>query len=330
MTKIVVHTGAGPDDVLAEELESLDRPDIELRQCGRCSTPGDVLEAVRDADVALCYGEPYTEEVFAGAPKLKTVIRYGVGVDTVDLEAATEHGVIVGHLPDFCIQEVANHALMLMLACAKKVCQLDRALRELGWGAAKELRSPMGQIHGETVGLIAFGNISQAMARRCQALNMNVIAFDPYVAPEVFAEADVESVGLEELAARSDYVSCHLPLNSETEGFVDAGFFEQMKDNAYFINTSRGGVVEEADLIEALQNGVIAGAGLDVFESEPISKDHPFCSMPQVILTPHNASYADATMETLRRRVGQDALKVLEGELPDFVANPEVLDHRRT
>lgn len=330
MKKIVVHTGAPPERVLVEERESLDRPDIELRQLGPRRTPQAVLEAVRDADVALCGSEPYTREVFAGAPRLKMVIRYGVGVDTIDLEGATEHGVVVGYLPDFCIEEVANHALTLLLACAKKVCQLDKTLRCSGWGESRALLVPMGALHDETVGLIALGNIARAMARRCQVLNIKVIACDPFVAPEVFTQAGVESVSLDELAARSDYVSCHLPLGPQTRGFIGAGFFNQMKPTAYFINTSRGAVVKEADLIAALQEKRIAGAGLDVFETEPISKDHPFCSMPQVTLTPHTASYADSTMATQRRRIGRDALKVLDGGLPDFVANPRVLDHRRT
>ena len=330
MNKIVVHTRATPDQVLVEEREALDRPDIELRQCGPCNTPEAVLEAVRDADVALCGDEPYTREVFAGAPKLKMVMRYGVGVDTVDLAAATEHGVVVGYLPDFCIEEVANHALALLLSCAKKVRRLDATLRASGWGAARAVLSPMEAIHDETVGLVAFGNIARAMALRCQALNMKVIAFDPYVEPEVFARAGVESVSLDELAARSDYVSCHLPLTPETNGYIGADFFRKMKPTAYFINTGRGPVVKEADLIAALSEKRIAGAGLDVYETEPISSDHPFCSMEQVTLTPHTASYADSTMATQRRRIGRDALSVLEGGLPDFVANPQVLGHRRT
>jgi D-3-phosphoglycerate dehydrogenase / 2-oxoglutarate reductase len=330
MKKIVVHTRATPNQVLVEEREALDRPDIELRQCGPCNTPEAVLAAVREADVALCGDEPYTREVFAGAPKLKMVMRYGVGVDTVDLEGATEYGVVVGYLPDFCIEEVANHALMLMLACAKKVRQLDATMRVSGWGEARALLSPMEAIHHETVGLIAFGNIARAMARRCRALNMKVIAFDPFVAPEIFEQEGVESVGFDELAARSDYVSCHLPLTPHTNGLIGAGFFNQMKPTAYFINTGRGPVVKEADLVAALQEKRIAGAGLDVYETEPISKEHPFCAMPQVTLTPHTASYADSTMATQRRRVGRDTLSVLEGGLPDFIANPRVLGHRRT
>jgi D-3-phosphoglycerate dehydrogenase len=328
--QIVVHTGARPGDPCEEILEALDVPGVELVRRGPCETPLEVLNAVRDADVAICVHEPYTREVFANAPRLKAVIRVGVGVDTVDLEAATAHGVIVANFPDFCTPEVANHAIVLMLACAKKIMRFDRALRREGWVAARALRMPMGCIHGETLGLIAFGNIAREVARLAQCMHMTVIAYDPYVEAETFERAGVEKVSLAELAARADYVSCHVPLNADTEGMVDASFFNQMKPTAYFINTSRGGVVKEADLIAALQAHRIAGAGLDVFESEPMAPDHPFLSMDEVVLTPHTASYADETFRVRDRRVGRTALTILQGGLPEFVANPAVLDHRRS
>jgi D-3-phosphoglycerate dehydrogenase len=314
---VVVHTFAGPGTELVEEMEALDAPDVDLRLRGPCKTPQEVLEAVRDADVALCMHEPYTREVLANAPRLKMVMRYGVGVDTIDLEAATEHGIVVGYFPDFCVEEVANHALAHLLVCAKKMRRLDHLVRTQGWNAARAIRSPMGQIHGETLGLIAFGNIARATALRAQALNMRVIAYDPYIPAQVFQEA------------RSDYVSCHLPLNPQTQGMIDAEFFNRMKATAYFVNTGRGAVVNEADLIAALAEGRIAGAGLDVFEHEPISTDHPFCAMDNVTLTPHLASFADRTMSTRARRVGYSVLAVCRGGLPEFVANPDVLDHRR-
>jgi len=325
---IVVHTGRKPGDRFVEEMEALDAPDVQVYLRGPCSTPAQVLEAVRDADVALCGREPYTEGVFAGAPKLKMVIRYGVGVDTIDLNAATKHGVVVGYLPDFCIREVANHALVLLLNCAKKVPQLDRRIRTEGWDA-RSILTPMGPIHGETVGLIAFGNIAEALADRLKVLQMRVIAHDPFCPEMRFVQAGVESVSLDQLARQSDYVSCHLPLNPHTHGMLDASFFAQMKPTAYFVNTSRGGVVQESDLIAALNAGTIAGAGLDVFESEPIAADHPLCGMDNVVLTPHTASYSDKTMEIQRRRIGKDALAVCRGGLPDFVANPAVLANRR-
>ncbi len=325
----VVHTGAKEGTPLVAERAALNVPGIEFILRGRCAAPQAVLEAVRDADVALCYGEPYTREVFAGAPRLKGVIRYGIGVDTIDLDAATEYGVMAANFPDFCIREVANHALVLILACAKKITQLDRALHTQTWADSKALLAPMGAIHGETLGLVAFGNIARALAKRAQALEMRIIAHDPFVAPEVFAAHGVESVSLEELVRQADYVSCHLPLAPKTRGMLGTRFFSAMKPTAYFVNTSRGAVVNEADLIAALQAKQIAGAGLDVFEREPIAPEHPFCSMQNVILTPHSASWSDPTFAALYRRVGQAALVIAQGGVPEFVANPEVLAHRR-
>ena len=327
---IVVHTGAGPKNPCEEETKVLNVPGVEFVKRGPRETPEEVLEAVQDADVSICWHEPYTRDVLTNAPRLKAIIRTGVGLDTVDLDAATDCGVVVAHFPLFCIREVANHAIALMFACGKKIARLDRAMRGEGWGAARAILSPMGNFHTEALGLIAFGNIAQAVAKRGQCLDMDVIAYDPYVDQTVFQEAGVESVSLEELASRSDYVSCHLPLNQHTQGLLAASFFNSMKPTAYFVNTSRGGVVKEADLITALQEHRFAGAGLDVFESEPIAPDNPLLAMDNVVVTPHTASYADQTMSTRNRDVGLFALTLLEGGVPEFVANPEVLDHRRT
>jgi len=327
--KVVVHTGARPGASLPIEEEVLDVPGVQFVLRGRCATPSEVLEAVCDADAALCGAEPYTDEVFAGAPRLQVVVRYGIGLDTIDLEAATEHGVMVANFPGFCVREVANHALLLVLACAKKLRQLDLALRREGWGAARKLLAPMGTIHSETLGLVAFGNIARALADRAKALEMRVIAYDRYVDPTAFDQAGVERVSMEELAEQADYVSCHLPLTEETRGLIDGAFFRRMKPTACFINTSRGAVVVESDLVAALREGRIAGAGLDVYESEPIQPTHPLCSMENVVLTPHSAAYADTTLDSIRRRVAQAALAVVRGGLPEFVANPAVLNHRR-
>jgi D-3-phosphoglycerate dehydrogenase len=329
MAKNVVHSGAGPQDPIPEVTEALDVAGVALFKRGPCHTPDELLRALQDADVSICWHEPYTREVLANVPRLKGIIRTGVGVDTVDLDAATDYGIVVANFPEFCTREVANHAIALTMACAKKIARFDRALRSVGWAAARAFRSPMGPIHDETLGLIAFGNIARTAARIAHALDMQVIAYDPFVDATVFERAGVESVSLEELAARSDYVSCHLPLNQHTQGMLDAAFFRRMKPTAYFVNTGRGGVVNEADLIAALRTEQIAGAGLDVFESEPIGPDHPFLAMDNVVLTPHTASYADETFSVRDRDVGLTALTILEGDVPRWVANPAVLDHRR-
>ena len=330
MKKIAVHTAAGPDAGMPIERTVLDVDDVEFRLAGKCRTPDAVAEAVRDADVALCGSEPFTDAVFAAAPQLKMVIRYGVGVDTVDLDAATKHGVMVGHFPDFCIEEVANHALTHMLAGAKKFTRQDRAVKEGRWGDTRSFLAPMGAINGETLGLVAFGNIAQAMAVRGKALGMRVIAYDPFADSAAFEAAGVESVSLDSLTAESDYISCHLPLNDATRGMLDAAFFAAMKPTAYFVNTGRGPVVNEPDLIAALGAGEIAGAGLDVFEAEPIRAGHPLCGMDNVTLTPHTAAYSDATRASLSKRLATDVLAVCRGGTPEFVANPAVMDRRRT
>lgn len=326
MTQNVVHTGAAPNEAIPEVAEELNVPGVALIQRGPCRTPEALLAALHDADVSICYHEPYTREVLANVPRLKGVIRTGVGVDTVDLDAATDYGIIVANFPDFCTREVANHAIVLMMACAKKVALFDRVLRREGWNAARTHRVPMGAIHDQTLGLVAFGAIPRAAAKVAQAMDMRVIAYDPFVEPDVFRQAGVEAVTLYELAERSDYVSCHLPLNETTDRMLDGKFFARMKPTAYFINTGRGSVVAEADLIAALESGQIAGAGLDVFESEPLPPGHPFLSMDQVVLTPHTASYADETFAARDHRVGQTALAILAGEIPQFVANRAVLD----
>ena len=327
--KIVVHTGVGPERPYTEVTVALDRPGIAFLKRGPCRTEERLLTALKDADVSICGSEPYTRAVLASVPRLKGIIRVGVGVDNIDLEAATEFGITVIHFPRFCTREVANHAIVLMMACAKRIVQLDRSLRTDGWAAALALRWPMGTIHGQTIGLLSFGNIARAVAVRAHCLEMKVIAYDPYVDKAVLAKYGVESVSLEELAARSDYVSCHLPLTVETCGVLDASFFQAMKPTAYFINTGRGPVVVEADLITALREQQIAGAGLDVFELEPISPDHPFAVMDNVVLTPHTASSADETFRGLYRQIGPAAITLLKGGVPGTVANPDVIDHRR-
>ena len=327
--RLVVHTGARADEPRPIEEGILDVPGVRFEKRGPCATPEEVLAAVADAHAAICVAEPYTDAVFAGAPQFRGVVRTGVGVDTVDLAAATEHGVLVGNLPDFCIREVANHAIVLMLDCAKKITWMDARMRLGGWGFSRQILTPMGAIHGQTLGLVAFGNIARATAQRAQAFEMRVIAYDPFVPAEEMAKLGVEAVSLDELATRSDYVSCHVPLNPQTRGLLGAAFFGAMKPTAYLINTSRGGVLQQDELVDALQRHTIAGAALDVFEQEPLPMNHPLLQLDNVILTPHTASYADATFEMLFRRVAQSALAIAQGGLPEHVANPAVLGHER-
>jgi D-3-phosphoglycerate dehydrogenase len=251
----------------------------------------------------------------------------GVGVDRIDLDAATERGIVVTNVPDVFVEEVAVHAMMLLLACAKKVINLDKAVRENRWGSARGYLQPMPRVVGDTLGLIPFGNIPRLVAKKAKGFDMHVIAWDPYVSDEVFAQAGVERVtDLADIFKRSDWISSHLPLNEATKGMLNYDLFSQMKPTGYFINTGRGPTHNEADLIRALQEKKMAGAGLDVMEQEPTLPDNPLHAMENVVLTPHTASVSDIGNVRRRQRVGHEIAAVLQGQLPFAVVNKEVLN----
>jgi D-3-phosphoglycerate dehydrogenase len=254
---------------------------------------------------------------------LKVVMRTGVGYDVIDVPAATELGVVVVNVPDVWIREVANHALALLLAWNRKIVDLDREVRAGTW--ASRVPGPVtGSLHGETVGIVGLGNIGSAFARRVAALETTVIAHDPYVDDARFAALGVERVTLEALAERADYVSVHTLLNAETRHLIGEAFFARTRPTAFLINTSRGPVVDEAALLRALRAGRLAGAALDVWEREPVPRDHPLLALPNVIATPHAAYFSTAAVAAVPRRCGEEIARVLTGQRPRNVVNPEV------
>ena len=318
----IVQTGAPVGAALADEREGLAEFAGDLISYGSLNTPEKLIDACRDADACLVPGQLFTEEVLSKLERCRVLVRYGVGYDTIDVDAASRHNILVVNIPDFCMPEVANHALALLLDCAKKISRLDRWMRTGGWqGGRAPFLSPMGPIHGETVGLVGFGQIARTFHRRVAALDMKVLAYDPFVSQELAASLNVELVSLEELLRRSDYVSIHVPLMAATKGLINAEKLALMKPSAYLINTSRGPVVDETALIAALQDGQIAGAGLDVFEHEPLSNDSPLLRMENVTVTPHTASYADETFRIMFRRVGEEAALTLRGQMPNTPVN---------
>ena len=226
----------------------------------------------------------------------------------------------------FCTEEVSNHAITMLLACAKKLTILNDLVKAGKWGAeTRDAIVPMVPIDGNVLGLVAFGNIARAAARKAKAFGIEVIAYDPYVAPWIAKEYGVRLVGsLEELAASSDFVSVHTPLNNQTRGLIGADFFKAMKSTAYFINTCRGPVVDEAALIDALRNKEFAGAGLDVFEEEPTAPDNPLFDFDNVIVTPHSAGSSSRSRVAALVQVGQETARILRGTLPMSLVNPEV------
>jgi D-3-phosphoglycerate dehydrogenase len=282
----------------------------------------ELIDQTRDADAMVVAASPITRNVMGALEGLKTVVRTGVGYDVIDVPAATELGVIVVNIPDLWVREVANHALGLLLAWNRKIITLDRHVHAGTWSSG--VPGGAGSLHGETVGIVGLGNIGSAFARRIAAFEITVIACDPYVDDAHFAKLGVERVSLEALAERSDYISVHTLLNAETRHLIGDAFFRRTKPTALLINTSRGPVVDEAALLRALQDKRLAGAALDVWEQEPIKADNPLLAMDNVIATPHAAFFSTAAVAQVPRRCGEEIARVLMGQRPLNVVNPEV------
>ena len=281
-----------------------------------------MIAALRDADALVTVYSPVTRAVMSACEGLKVVMRTGVGYDVIDVPAATELGVVVVNVPDIWVREVANHALALLLAFNRKILALDAQVRAGVWSSV--VPGGVGSLHGETVGIVGLGNIGTAFARRVVALETTVIAHDPYVDDARFAALGVERVTLPALAERSDYVSVHTLLNAETRHLIGEAFFRRMKPTALLINTSRGPVVDQRALTQALIDKRLAGAALDVWEEEPVPADSPLLKMDNVIATPHAAYFSSSAVAQVPRRCGQEIARVLTGQRPRNVVNPEV------
>lgn len=278
-------------------------------------TEENLIAMARDADAVLVISARVTARVINSLPKLKAIGRYGIGVDNVDVEAATERGIAVVNVPGFCTREVADHVLMLVLAFARKLPFLHGLLRQGVWGRGKA--SPMPALYSQTLGMVAFGEIGREVAPRARPFGLTLLAYDPYIDQATADRHGVTLVSLEELLDRSDYVSVHAPLNVQTRHLMGERAFRLMKPTAYLINTARGPVVDEAALIRALQEGWIAGAGLDVYEQEPIDPASPLLKLDNVLLTPHTAGLSDESQRSSRRRVSTAVADVLAGRWPE-------------
>lgn len=303
------------------EVEELAAVGAEFRTA-RCRTEEDVAEACRDADGLLVTFSPVGRRALMGLPRCRIVVRYGVGYDNLDVAAATERRVMVANVPDYCVGEVADHTLALMLCLWRRIGELDAQVRAQGWGRPL---SPVHRLEARVLGIIGLGRIGRAVAARARGFGLRIIASDPYVSADVFPAMAVEPVGLEALLRSSDIVTLHTPLTRETRGLIRKDTLRQMKATALLVNTSRGGVVNGEDLAEALRDGRLAGAGLDVFDTEPLPTDHPLRGIPNVLLTPHAAWYSAEAEPDLRRRAARTVVQALRGEVPSALLNPEVL-----
>jgi len=287
-----------------------------------CRNDAERIAASRDAWVLIVRHARIPEALCAAAPHLVGIVRTGIGLDTVDIPGATRQGVCVAHVPDFCYDEVADSTWALLLAVARKVVLADRRVRRGTWSPDSLL--PMHRLRGRTLGLVAFGQIARKVAERGRAFGVRLIAFDPYVDAATMAKWDVAKVSLEDLCARADVISVHAPLTEQTRGLIGAEAFARMKPGSILINTARGPVVDELALIAALRSGRLAGAGLDVLAVEPPAQDNPLLAMNTVVLTPHSASTTVEALADLAEKVNRQAIQLLRGEWPTYLANPDV------
>ncbi|MFH1604620.1 MAG: C-terminal binding protein [Pseudomonadota bacterium] len=283
----------------------------------------EVIARTRDAAALVTSSTRVTRKVMSALEGLKVVMRTGVGYDVIDVPAATELGVIAVNIPDIWVREVANHTMALILAWNRKIITLDRNVHAGSWGGGIP-GAWTGSLYGQTVGIVGLGNIGSAFARRVAAFETTVIANDPYVGDARFKALGVERVSLETLAARADYVSVHTPLNAETHHLIGEAFFRSMKPTALLVNTSRGPVVDERALAQALTEKRLAAAALDVWEQEPVAADNPLLRMDNVIATPHAAFFSSPAVAQVPRRCGEEVARVLTGQRPLNVVNLEV------
>lgn len=331
MAKFKIATPAGASFTVAGggyeyEMENLEGLDAEIVE-GPTDEDGFIAFA-QDADAVYAKGIRFGRKIVEGLPdRCRAIVLGSVGVDSVDVKAATARGIPVTNCPDTFIEEVADHAMMLLLAGFRRTIEQDRMVREGRWREGRPALLQIPRLMGQTLGLIAFGHVARAVAKRAKPFGLRIIAYDPFIEELLMTDAGVLPATLEEVLSQSDFVSMHAPATPEAEGMLTEKHFRLMKKTAVFINTGRGPTVQEAALIRALQEGWIAHAGLDVLEIEPPGNNNPLLGMPNVTLSAHTAS-ASARFDPARKRhVGRELSLILRGKWPMSCVNPAVLQN---
>jgi D-3-phosphoglycerate dehydrogenase len=332
MTQRIKVLYIGPEQSETFDVSSLEQQSRAVRLAGgtlvRYEGRGtsDLIQALRDVDAAMVQGHGFDSAAFADMGlhgRCKGLVSFGHGYDHLDLEAATSNGVVLANTASFGTEEVSNHTMMHFLVCSRKFVLHDKLVRSGVW--TRKNLAPMGHVAGQIFGIVGLGDIGRAVARKAKAFGLQVIGYDPYLASWDAKEYGVEmTASLDELCRRADYISVHVYLNAQTGHLIGRAQFAVMKPTAYLINCARGGVVDEAALIEALQQQRLAGAGLDVFEKEPVAPDNPLLQMDNVSLTNHYASYSELAWERAQTQLGEEAVRIAIGMWPLSLINPDV------
>jgi D-3-phosphoglycerate dehydrogenase len=295
---------------------------VELRP-QQCGSEEEIIALTRDADGVLnCYAK-ITARVIENLDRCKIIARYGIGVDNVDLAAASKARILVTNVPDYCVDEVSDHALTLLLALARQIVAADRTVKAGTWDVVAH--AGIRRLRGQTLGLLGFGKIAKALASKVQPLGMKVLVYDPYLQPAAIAPHGAEAVNFERILTEADAISIHVPLSPETRNLIGQRELARMKPTAFLINTSRGGIVDERALAVALKEDRLGGAALDVLSAEPPPPDHPLRQAPNMILTPHLAFYSRESVIELQTKAAEEVARALKGEPPRSPVNPEVL-----
>jgi len=284
----------------------------------------EVIDNAKDADGLIVRMAPVTARVIHTLEKCKVISRYGVGVDNVDIQAATEKGIMVANVPDYCEEEVSDQALALFMACVRKTVSHDKQVRQGAWDIGG--KDPVYRIKGKNFGLVGYGRIPRALHRKLKGFNLGrVLVYDPYLKPEAAKENQVELTDLETVLKESDYISIHAPLTEETRHLISTDQFNLMKDSAIVINTSRGPLVDQQALYTALKEGQINSAGIDVYETEPVEKDCPLFELDNVVLTDHAGWYSEDSQIELQTKAARNVAQALGGEVVKNLINKEVI-----
>ncbi|MFC2108060.1 C-terminal binding protein [Candidatus Bipolaricaulota bacterium] len=298
----------------------------------QCKNERDVIDVVAQADVVINQYAPITRHVIENlSPSCLAIGQYGIGVDTIDVAAATEHGIVVINVPSYCEDDVAEHAIAMMLALARRIPFYDREVRRSIWDYTTQ--APIYRVQNRTLGLIGFGRIARKVAEKLRGFSLRILAYDPLVDPEIMLKAGVQPASLDELLEGSDFVSVHVPLNEQTRHLLGEKELQRLKPTAILVNVSRGPVIDQEALYRHLSERRIRAAGLDVFHDEPPTEKfngHDLLSLDNAAFSPHVAWYSEESIVDLRRKLATDIARVLQGLDPEGFVNPEVQDRRRT
>jgi D-3-phosphoglycerate dehydrogenase len=308
---------------IQEEQEEFDQIGAELI-LAQAQEEKDLILSCKEADGLLNQYALLTRRVLENLPKCKVVSRYGVGVDSVDLRAATDLGIVVANVPDYCMDEVANQTIAMLLTLIRKTAFFNQKIKSGQWDF--HLGTPIYRTKGKTLGLIGCGKIGLEVARKISGFGVKVIAFDPYLQK---TEGGVELTDFDTVLKKSDFISIHCPLNDSTRHLIGQKEFQKMEKRPIIVNTSRGPIIDETALIEALKEGRVSGAGLDVLEKEPPDPQSPLLKMDNVTLSPHVGFYSEESISELKRRTAKNVSDVLKGRWPVSVVNREVMGKTR-